>query len=55
MENPRRMSEGEWMDYVLQQMRTGEQAPYGQLSDADLEAIEEEHIGEHFCRYPFLY
>lgn len=49
------MSEWEWMDYVLEQIRTGRQAPYNQLSDADLEAMEEERIGEHFCRYPFLY
>jgi hypothetical protein len=49
------MSEGEYMTYVLEQVRTGKAQPYARLTDADLEAIEEEHIGEDFSRYPFLY
>src|SRR5688572_1957397 len=49
------MSEGEYMDYVLDQLRAGQRQPYSTLTDADLQAIEEEPIGEHFCRYPFLY
>jgi hypothetical protein len=43
------------MDYVLEQLRTGQRQPYSAFTDADLEAIEEEHIGEEFARYPFLY
>jgi len=49
------MSEGAYMDYVLEQLRSGQRQSYGTLTDADLEAIEAEPIGEHFCRYPFLY
>jgi hypothetical protein len=49
------MSEGEFMNYVLDQVRTGQRQAYGTLTDAELEAIEEERIGEHFSRYPFLY
>lgn len=49
------LSEGEYMDYVLAQIRLGQRQPYSRLTDADLEAMEEEHIGEEFCRYPFLY
>lgn len=49
------MSEGEFMEYVLEQLRNGQRQPYSTLTDADLEAIEEEHIGEDFSRYPFLY
>jgi hypothetical protein len=43
------------MDYVLEQLRTGQRQPYSTFTDADLEAIEEEQIGEEFSRYPFLY
>jgi hypothetical protein len=49
------LSEGEFMDYVLNELRTGKRQPYARFTDADLEAIEEERIGEHFSRYPFLY
>lgn len=49
------LSEGELMDYVLEQWRTGQRQPYIRFTDEDLEAIEEEWIGEHFSRYPFLY
>ena len=49
------MEEGTYMEYVLEQLRNGQRQPYSTLTDADLEAIEEEHIGEDFSRYPFLY
>jgi hypothetical protein len=49
------LSEGEFMDYVLNELCTGKRQPYAKLTDADLEAIEEEPIGEDFSRYPFLY
>lgn len=49
------LSEGEYMDYVLEQLRTGQSQAYSTFTDADLEAVEEEHVGEEFARYPFLY
>ena len=49
------MSELEFMDHILEQLLTGQYQPLIRLTDADLEAIEAEHIGEHFLRYPFLY
>ncbi len=49
------MSELEFMAYTLQQLQNGTQAPSVALSEAATEAIEEEHIGEHLARHPFLY
>ena len=49
------MSELDFMDYILTQLLTGERQPLVSLTDVILAAIEEEHIGEHFSRYPFLY
>ncbi|MEZ4861121.1 MAG: hypothetical protein R3C14_07440 [Caldilineaceae bacterium] len=49
------MSESEFMEYTLQQLNKGERTPLVPLSEETLEAIEEEHIGQHFSCYPFLY
>jgi|GEM_PF-1719798 len=49
------MSEAEFMDYTLTQMRQGNGASVGQYSGEALAAIEEEQIGEDFARHPFLY
>jgi hypothetical protein len=44
-----------FLDDVLEQLRTGQRPLSTRLSDEALETIEEERIGEEFCRYPFLY
>ena len=49
------MSEAEFMDYTLNQMRQGSGVPVGQYSGEALAAIEEEPIGEDFARHPYLY
>ena len=49
------MSEAEFMDYTLNQMRQGGGVPVGQYRGEALAAIEEEPIGEDFARHPFLY
>jgi len=43
------------MAYVLYQLCIGQRVLTIWFTDADLEAFEEERIGEHFSRYPFLY
>jgi len=55
MEATTDLSEGEFLDAVLEQLPSGQQPPYARLTDEDLAAIEDERIGEHFSRYPFLY
>lgn len=55
IKDPAVMGEGEYMDYVLERLRSGKAQPYAKLTDDDLETIEEEHIGAEFCRCPFLY
>lgn len=49
------MSELAFMDAVLAQLLTGQRQPLVRLTDDDLEAMDEEPIGEHFLQYPFLY
>ena len=49
------MSELEFMEHTLQQLRHGETRAFVTLSDSVLEAMEEEQIGEHISRYPFQY
>jgi hypothetical protein len=49
------MTEAEFMDFALQQLRAGEQKPLVSFSEADIEALEDEQMGEHFSRYPFQY
>ncbi len=49
------MSELEFMEFTLQQLQSGEQTPLVTLSQAAVEAMEEEHIGEDFSHRPFLY
>lgn len=49
------MSEAEFMDYTLNQMRQGNGAPVGQYSGEALAAMEEEQIGEDFAHRPYLY
>lgn len=53
--DPANLTEGAFLDYTLAQLHSGQRTPSICLSDADLAAIEAEHIGEHFVRYPFLY
>lgn len=49
------MSELEFMEYTVQQLSNGACEPSVRLRADDLEAMEEEHIGEDFARHPFLY
>ena len=49
------MTESELIAYVLHQICIGQWVLTARFTDADLEAFEEERIGEHFSRYPFLY
>lgn len=49
------MRELEYMAYVHEQLLTGRREVLIKLIAEDLDAIAEEHIGEHFSRYPFLY
>lgn len=53
--DPAALAEGAFLVYILAQLHNGQWTPSVYLSDADLAAIEAEHIGEHFSRYPFLY
>jgi len=52
-----KMSEGEFMDYMLMQLDSGEIEPIVHFSREELEAAweEDEEIGEDFSRYPFYY
>jgi hypothetical protein len=49
------LSERAFLDHILKELRTGQQQLVVRFTDDDLEAIEEEWVGEHFSRYPFLY
>ncbi len=49
------MSERAFMEYILDQLLTGQRQPLVRFTDAELEVIEEEPISEHFLQYPFLY
>lgn len=49
------LTESAFWVYILAQLHSGQWTPSVCLSDADLAAIEAEHIGEDFSRYPFLY
>lgn len=49
------MSELEYMAYVHEQLLTGRREVLIKLTTEELDAIAEEHVGEHFSRYPFLY
>lgn len=49
------MSEREFLEYVLEQLLTGQRHPFVRLTKEALEAIEEERIGDHCLQYPFLY
>lgn len=49
------MSELEYMAYVHEQLLTSRREVLIKLTVEDLNAIAEEHVGEHFSRYPFLY
>jgi len=48
-----KMSEGEFMDFMLKQLESGEIEPMAHFSDEDWEDYGD--IGEHFSRYPFYY
>jgi hypothetical protein len=47
------MSEGEFMNFVLQQLEAGEIEPAVRFTDEDWD--EHEEIGEDISRYPFMY
>jgi hypothetical protein len=49
------MNEIEFMDYMLNRIEAGEIEPFARLSEEELQAMEDERIGEDFSRYPFLY
>lgn len=49
------MSELEFMEHTLQQIKHGKHAPVVKLSEEALAVIEDEPIGEAFSRQPFLY
>lgn len=49
------MCESEFMAYSLAQLLTGQRQLLTRLTDEELATMEEEAIGEHFLRYPFLY
>jgi hypothetical protein len=49
------MNEIEFMDYMLNRIEAGEIEPFALLSEEELQAMEDERIGEDFSRYPFLY
>jgi hypothetical protein len=48
-----KMSEGEFMDYMLEQLETGTIEPIVRFSDEDWE--DDGDIGEDISRYPFFY
>ena len=48
-----KMSEGEFMDYMLNQLEAGEIEPIVRFSDEEWE--DDGDIGEDFSRYPFFY
>jgi hypothetical protein len=48
-----KMSEGEFMDYMLKQLDAGEIEPIVRFSDEDWE--DDGDIGEDISRYPFFY
>ena len=48
-----KMSEGEFMDYMLKQLEAGEIEPIVRFSDEEWE--DDGDIGEDISRYPFLY
>jgi hypothetical protein len=48
-------SEIDFMNQLLDQMEAGRHRPAVGLSETDLQALEDEAIGEHFGRNAFLY
>jgi hypothetical protein len=51
--DPAKMGEGEFMDFVLQELDSGAVEPMVRFPDEYWE--EDEEIGEDYSRYPFLY
>jgi hypothetical protein len=51
----KKLSEGAFMDHVLDQIETGEVKPIFRMSDQEWREAEDENIGEDFSQYPFLY
>jgi len=49
------LTEGDFLEYIFQQLCAGHIVPTVAFNEATLDAIEAEPIGEHFLRYPFLY
>ncbi|MBX3012046.1 MAG: hypothetical protein KF832_11095 [Caldilineaceae bacterium] len=49
------MSELEFMEHTLQQIKQEQHPPFAKFSEEALAAIENERIGEEFSRHPFLY
>lgn len=48
-----KMSEGEFMNYMMEQLETGQVEPIVHFSNEDEEDYGD--VGEHFSRYPFYY
>lgn len=53
--DPDSMDELEFMDYVLDQLHTGQRQHMVRFTKADLEAMEAERIGADCTQFPFLY
>ncbi len=49
------MNEIEFMDQLADELQAGTRTPLVHLTDDELQAMEDESIGEHFSRNPFLY
>jgi hypothetical protein len=49
------MSEIEFMNHILDQVEAGAQLPTARFSGQEYDALDDEAVGEHFGRNPFLY
>lgn len=49
------MSEIDFMNHMLDQVEAGTRLPTVRFSEDELQALDEEAIGEDFARHPFLY
>lgn len=49
------MSESEFMEYTLEQLRQGKVQAFSSFTAEEAEQMEDEPIGEDFSRQPFLY
>lgn len=49
------MSEVDFMNHILDQVEAGTRLPTVRFNDDELQALDDEAIGEDFARHPFLY